>query len=204
MKREEKTRLTKEKIITAAIEEFGEKGYKAASINHICDAGIPKGLLYHNFENKDALYIACLKSCFQEWTDSLSAAAASTRIADYLEARMDFLRANRWKGNIILEALVHPPEQHQTEIFRIRQSYDALNLTLLEGILSTHALREGVDKEKALNYFVMMQDMFNWYCCSPRFDKQSPGQIALMHEETLPEMLDYMLYGIAREEERQC
>ena len=116
MKREEKTRLTREKIITAAIEEFGAKGYKAASINHICDSGIAKGLFYHNYENKDALYIACLKSCFQEWTDSLSAAAATAGIEDYLKARMDLLRADRWKANIILEALVHPPEQHRAEI----------------------------------------------------------------------------------------
>lgn len=204
MKREEKTRLTREKIITAAIEEFGEKGYKAASINHICDSGIAKGLLYHNYENKDALYIACLKSCFQEWTDSLSAAAATAGIEDYLKARMDFLRADRWKANIILEALVHPPEQHRAEIAGIRQPYDELNLALLETVLNSHVLRKGVDQERALNYFMMMQDMFNWYCCNPRFDKQSLEQMALMHEETLPEMLDYMLYGIVKEDERSC
>ena len=51
---------------------------------------------------------------------------------------------------------------------------------------------------------MMMQDMFNWYCCNPRFDKQSLEQMALMHEETLPEMLDYMLYGIVKEDERSC
>ena len=58
MKKEEKTGLTKERILLAAMEEFGEKGYAAASLNNICAAGIPKGLLYHNYENKDALYLA--------------------------------------------------------------------------------------------------------------------------------------------------
>ena len=64
MKKEEKTELTKERILTAAMEEFGEKGYAAAALNNICAAGIPKGLLYHNYENKDALYLACVKRSF--------------------------------------------------------------------------------------------------------------------------------------------
>lgn len=64
MKKEEKTGLTKERILLAAMEEFGEKGYAAASLNNICAAGIPKGLLYHNYENKDALYLACVKQSF--------------------------------------------------------------------------------------------------------------------------------------------
>ena len=36
MKKEEKTELTKERILTAAMEEFGEKGYAAAALNNIC------------------------------------------------------------------------------------------------------------------------------------------------------------------------
>ena len=134
----------------------------------------------------------------------MSAAAATAGIEDYLKARMDFLRADRWKANIILEALVHPPEQHRAEIAGIRQPYDELNLALLETVLNSHVLRKGVEQERALNYFMMMQDMFNWYCCNPRFDKQSLEQMALMHEKTLPEMLDYMLYGIVKEDERSC
>ena len=49
MKREEKTRLTRERIISAGIKEFGTKGYSGASINSVSDSGIAKGLLYHNF-----------------------------------------------------------------------------------------------------------------------------------------------------------
>lgn len=41
------------------MQEFGSKGYRGASLNTICEAGIPKGLLYHNFKNKDA-FAECL------------------------------------------------------------------------------------------------------------------------------------------------
>jgi TetR/AcrR family transcriptional regulator len=57
MKKEMKTELTKEKILSAAMKEFGAKGYEGASLNHICETGIAKGLLYHNYENKDALFL---------------------------------------------------------------------------------------------------------------------------------------------------
>ncbi|MBP8715827.1 MAG: TetR/AcrR family transcriptional regulator, partial [Lachnospiraceae bacterium] len=64
MKKELKTELTKEKIILAAIDEFGRNGYYGSSLNSICDTGIAKGLLYHNFANKNAIYLACVQRCF--------------------------------------------------------------------------------------------------------------------------------------------
>lgn len=48
MEKEEKTRLTKEKILKAGISEFGRNGYRGGSINAICASGISKGLIYHN------------------------------------------------------------------------------------------------------------------------------------------------------------
>lgn len=42
MKKELKTELTKEKIILAAIDEFGRNGYYGSSLNSICDTGIAK------------------------------------------------------------------------------------------------------------------------------------------------------------------
>lgn len=46
MKTPEETRKAKERILAAALSEFGSKSYDAASINRICEAGkIPKGLV---------------------------------------------------------------------------------------------------------------------------------------------------------------
>ncbi|EMV4835388.1 helix-turn-helix transcriptional regulator, partial [Listeria monocytogenes] len=47
------------KILEAAMGEFTEKGYQAASTNKICEkAGVSKGLIFHYFGSKEKLYIA--------------------------------------------------------------------------------------------------------------------------------------------------
>lgn len=60
MKQEEKARQSIEIIINAAIPEFVSKGYEGAVLNNICrENGISKGRLFHYFDGKDSLYIAC-------------------------------------------------------------------------------------------------------------------------------------------------
>ena len=62
MKKEEKTRLRREKIITAALFEFATKGYQVFVINELCKVdGISKGVLYHNFSGKSDLYLTCFR-----------------------------------------------------------------------------------------------------------------------------------------------
>ena len=64
MKRSEKSELTVAKILDAAMVEFGMNGYTGGTVNNICKTGINKGLIYHNFKDKNDLYLSCLKiSC---------------------------------------------------------------------------------------------------------------------------------------------
>lgn len=88
MKKEEKTRLTREKIIEAAVAEFGTKGYENANINSISDSGISKGLIYHNFAGKDELYLECLKICFAEITEALACPENISDHSVYFEKRI--------------------------------------------------------------------------------------------------------------------
>ena len=80
MRKEEKTERTKERILVAAMDEFGSKGYAASSLNNICNAGISKGLLYHNFENKDELFLACVRQCFHSLSEYLKGKNVGTEI----------------------------------------------------------------------------------------------------------------------------
>lgn len=48
----------RERVINAALKEFAQKGYSAASTNEIAkEAGISKGLLFHYFTSKKDLYL---------------------------------------------------------------------------------------------------------------------------------------------------
>ena len=43
-----------------ALAEFARQGYGASSVNAVCsEQGISKGIIYHYFKTKDALYLAC-------------------------------------------------------------------------------------------------------------------------------------------------
>lgn len=54
----------------SALNEFSSQGYGASSINTICASqDISKGIVYHYFETKDILYIACVEECFQKLTE---------------------------------------------------------------------------------------------------------------------------------------
>ena len=73
MKKSLKTKITKEKILKAAVEEFGTYGYEGASVNRICEKhGISKGLIYHNFESRDNLYLCCAEEAVNKFINYMS------------------------------------------------------------------------------------------------------------------------------------
>jgi AcrR family transcriptional regulator len=59
---------TRERIIEAASAVFEEKGFSAATMNHLVAAtGLTKGAFYFHFESKDALAVAIAEEQAQRW-----------------------------------------------------------------------------------------------------------------------------------------
>ena len=81
MKQTEKTGLTVSRILDAAALEFGRNGYAGGTVNNICKSGINKGLIYHNFRDKDALYLACLKRACEKLLALIEESGAGTASA---------------------------------------------------------------------------------------------------------------------------
>ena len=53
---------TRERLMDAAVELFGERGVLAASVEEICErAGFTRGAFYSNFESKDELCLAVVR-----------------------------------------------------------------------------------------------------------------------------------------------
>lgn len=67
--------------------------------------------------------------------------------------------------------------------------------------MDSNHLRDGIDSEGATNYFLMLQNMFNWYFTSPSLGGGGVDSVAQAHEDILPKMIDYMFYGILKEED---
>lgn len=200
MKQSEKSKITYNKIIEAAIKEFGKGGYDGASLNQICDSGISKGLLYHNFENKDAIYIACVESCFNSFTYFLKSQNTGADLQLYMNARLRFLNENPDLGRIFFEAVLKPSKHLEAEIAKARKGFDELNLELYQMMVDSMPLRDGVTKEDAMDYFTLIQTMFNGYFSSPAFNQTAFCEIIACHENKLSRLLEFMLYGIAKRE----
>lgn len=198
MKQEEKTRLTKEKIVDAAIKEFGTNGYEKANINNISGSGIAKGLIYHNFAGKDELYIECLKKCFAEITEALACPTDITDYSVYFDKRMTLFREKHSEASMVLEALINPPLKQIDIISEIRKQYDEMNAEWIMKILNNGELRDNVNLENAMKYLALMQDMFNWYCASPKFDNKNFENMIEIHERELPRVFEYMLRGVLK------
>lgn len=93
MKQAEKNKRSRDMILTFAFTEFAEYGYAGSGINQICTKGnISKGLLYHYYSNKDALYIACVTKLFQDMICFLREQINldTLTVEEYYSVRMQF------------------------------------------------------------------------------------------------------------------
>ncbi len=205
MKQQEKTQRTQERILDAALVEFGEKGFEAASINVICaESQIPKGLLYHNFKNKDDLYLQCVQLCYHEMTEHLSSQELVCRGTQedtkmLLTLRQRFFSDHPYHANLFFRALLQPPKHLLPQLKEVRRDYDSFCIAHYRNTLAGLSLRDGVTEEMALEYFTIFMEMFNGYFQSKA--DQGGDYKALMeaHEERLFEILDMMLYGIVKQ-----
>ncbi len=197
MKQEIKTEMTRERILQAAIQEFGTNGYAASKLNAICgNHGIPKGLLYHNFSGKDALYLACAAHCFSDVTEYLKSNDIQDDLEKYMRIRFQYFREHPHRARIFFEATLQPPAALAAQIRELRKEFDALNRGIYQAALSKMKLREGVTETDAVEYYEIMQEMFNGYFSSPAYAGKDFQSLMIDHEEKLPKMLNFMLYGI--------
>ena len=123
MKREEKNQQTRRRIMDSALAEFAANGYGGSSVNTICAAqGISKGIVYHYFESKDELYLACVEECFQCLTAHLSAALPEEdEPADPFDLERYVL--SEISSEKILELVGGLPEELRS-VFLLKYAYD--------------------------------------------------------------------------------
>lgn len=195
MKQEEKNRKSREHILEYAFAEFASQGYLGASVNTICAAGkISKGLLYHYYADKDALYLVCVEKCFQALTDALSAALdAETVTADqYFNARLVFFGEHPLHQRLFCDAVVNPPPHLLGELAKCRAPFDALNETMLTAILEKETLAEGISIPDAIRQLRMFEDCVSTYLKNAGLEAQQAEQ----HNQLCRQTFQTMLYGL--------
>lgn len=201
MKREEKKQQTKRRIMDSALNEFSKQGYGASSVNAICaDQNISKGIIYHYFNTKDDLYLACVEECFMRLTNYLKEMVqlkfdeTHDRLTEYFIARSNFFRENPVYQRIFCEAIVSPPAHLQAEIQKRKQIFDTLNTQILENLLEQISLCPQFTKEDVIETFRQFQDFMN----AKDQVSELTNQEFEVHEEKCRRALNILLYGIVK------
>lgn len=197
MKQEKRTELSRKRILQSAFAEFGSTGYDGSSLNTICSKNnISKGLIYHNFSGKDELYLACVAQCISDVTEFLKQQDIQDDPEKYMQLRFEYFLKNTQHARIFFEAMLQPPKGLKTQIQKLRMEFDAFNREIYRNVLSKVTLREGVCETDAINYFEIMQEMFNGYFSSLSYTGKDFQLLVQDHEEWLAKILDFILYGI--------
>lgn len=208
MKQEEKSKMSYEKILNAAIEEFGTDSYEKTSMNSICKKhSISKGLIYHYFENKDELYLCCVKSCFDELTaffdlgDFISNDIKES-MNGYMKLRNQFFQQNPKLCRIFFQTILYPPKHLIEQIKVLRKNFDSQNVKWFQRILGNVTLRDSITQERAISYLMLSQEMFNGYLQSKVCENVNFDFLIKEHEVQMLELLDIMIHGIVKEESK--
>ena len=203
MKREEKNAVSRQRILSAAMEEFSRKGYEGASLSALCaEKEISKGLIYHYFSGKEELYLLCVEQCFEAFTACLARAAAELhgtareKLGDYFDARLRFFAENPLYPGIFADAVFNTPPALAEQISRLRADFDELNLSVLTAILKSQPMRVGLSPEGVAEDFRAYMDYFNLRFRGAIRSGQPVRDILIEHEERCHRQLDILLYGV--------
>lgn len=201
MKRELKNQQMRQRIMESACAEFSRRGYAGSSINTICAAqNLSKGIVYHYFETKDDLYLACVSACFQQLTEHIRTQMLETDISlekhleTYFSIRIHFFRAHPAYQRIFCEAVIAPPAHLKAEIQMCKQNFDALNTRILQQLLSPVPLRPDISASDVIEVFRQFQDFINiQYQIADLNDHTFEAR-----EEHCLRALNILLYGVVQ------
>lgn len=202
MRKEEKTRISRERILQAAIREFGENSYEQGSMNSICENnGLSKGLIYHNFKNKDDLYICALRRCTEEMIKYIEEGvypegSIKEKVLSVFTRRKEFFDKEPTLKKLFYYSVYMPPQHLAKELRDIRRSY----LKVITDLMSSFSFRNGVTMDFVLEYLMLASWMVIRYTLDNTEEDADILSLAEAHEKNMNFFADSILYGIAEQE----
>ena len=158
MTQDERNEKSLEKILKAAIHEFGKYGYKKSSLNRMCREGdISKGQLYHYFSDKESLFNACLCKIYEEFITFLEAyhpeptLLPEENLHEYFHRRQQFFYEHPFYPRVLFAGLPWsaPPADPSGRAEQCVHLYRACNNRIILSIFELYTDRMTVDIELA-------------------------------------------------------
>ncbi|MGL5674947.1 MAG: TetR/AcrR family transcriptional regulator [Cellulosilyticaceae bacterium] len=204
MSREEKNAKSREKILQAAIEEFGQKDYGMASTNSMCkNHQLSKGLLFHYYKNKEELFLICVQKTFDALSEYLEEhykevqETIDERLNAYFAVRFKFFEENPYYRQIFNTALLNPPEELISQIEILKTNLNETNKKYILSILEGVELREGIERDEVVDIIkdfgsYLQSKHRNNYFEHPE-DKEA---IIEAHNKSVKTLISIVFYGI--------
>ena len=206
MTQKERQERSRREILRAAMEEFGTQDYDAVTMDSICgNHGISKGMMYHYYPNKDALFLLCVQTTFQDLRDNIQSDVETLEqqsgfeaIKAYFLLREQYFQGHPMEKNVFENALLRPPRHLREQIWALRAPVRELNHQFIWRVVGRMPLREGLRPEAVMRYL----DSVEYSLPHALRQYSAGGDLTDMHTlmEAVGELLDLVLYGVIRQE----
>ncbi len=168
VKQAEKNKLSREKIIHAAIINFNESDANNICINSICKKNnISKGLIYHYFKSKNDLFYACVLYATLELAESIKSfkveknASLTENLHNYYVERIRFWCNNPDNYTITRHAISQYQACSDEKILISRNLFDEASNNKLKDILALYELSSEISEENLLTIMqIIYENMF--------------------------------------------
>lgn len=163
MNREEKNKITFEKIEHSAMLMFGEKGYKNTTVDDICKhASLSKGIIFYYFKNKDTLFLHCIHKLVTDLVKylddhELHQGDLEERLHVGFRLRPMFLSENIEYKELYYATIYEKPDSLKESIRNVKQPLRDKNEVWFESILENFSFGKGVTKEDGIRFFNIIQ-----------------------------------------------
>lgn len=153
MNRESKSKISKERILRAALEEFGKNDFNTASTNTMCkNHQISKGLLFHYYKNKDELFLLCVEKCFIDLSNYLKnnyvkkENSVEKNLNNYFKIRFDFFNEFPYYAQIFKTATFNGPTHLINDIRKLKTTLRNINEMILMDMLESLRIKDEFEK----------------------------------------------------------
>jgi len=161
-----------DKILTASYKLFGEYGYEKTSMNMIYkEAGVSKGSIYYHFENKEQLFLATVKHCFEQMDMKefdfkvLNPENYESMVLNIGLSHIDMMKEDPGFAGIMKEAIFYfKDNMNESEILKsVLNDYISFYETLFEYGKSIGVVKEEVDSLTASRSLAIFLDAISMY-----------------------------------------
>jgi AcrR family transcriptional regulator len=155
-----------ERLFRAALSEFAGKGYALSSTNEITRAaGISKGLLFHYYGSKKALFLHVVERSIDFLMERFTAEGKPEESKDPFDwimersiVKMKLAAEQPEMYKLIFSAFAETPTELAAEMGEIYRRLFALSASFLGRAFDPSLLREGVDPAKAMDLLHLFLD----------------------------------------------